>query len=353
MAEAGGGPGGRRPDDESERRLRALREEAGRMGVVSAPGVRPTGSPLPRASAETGYYALPLLKKPTWTWEVPVYFFVGGVAGAAAVIGAVSRVAGRDDGLARDARWIAAVGGALSGALLTSDLGRPSRFIYMLRVFKRQSPMSVGAWILTFFSLGSGAAVLAQTAAQVSKGRLRLQPLANAGDAVAALGGLGMCTYTGVLIGATVVPAWNRHARLLPVHFGASALASGVALLELRGHRDPALRPLALLAAATETAIGGYIEAGSGEGSAPLREGASGWLTRLGAALAGPVPLLLRALPGGATRVRTTAALLTLAGSLVTRIAWMRAGAASTSDPAVPLQLDNPGLGREQTDATH
>jgi formate-dependent nitrite reductase membrane component NrfD len=294
----------------------------------------------PRASAGTGYYGLPLLKKPTWTWEVPVYFFVGGAAGAVAVIGAVARLAGRDGRLSRDARWIAAAGGAVSGALLTSDLGRPERFIYMLRVFKRQSPMSVGAWILTLFSLGSGAAVAAQAAGRASRGRVRLQPLADAGDAIAAVAGLGMCTYTGVLIGATVVPVWNRHAALLPLHFGASALASGVAVLELRGHRDPALRPLGLLAAAAETAVGGYIEASADEASAPLREGPSGWLTRLGGALAGPVPLLLRAVPGRSPRLRAAAALLTLAGTLVTRIAWIRAGAVSASDPAIPLQLD-------------
>jgi formate-dependent nitrite reductase membrane component NrfD len=71
------------------------------------------------------YYGLPVLKPPVWTWEVPAYFFVGGAAGAAAVIGAVGRATGAPPDLVRDARWIAAAGGVLAPPLLISDLGRP------------------------------------------------------------------------------------------------------------------------------------------------------------------------------------------------------------------------------------
>ena len=73
----------RRADERSERRLEELREQAWRAGRVEASGVRPSGAPFPKATAETGYYGLPLLKPPTWTWEVPLYFFAGGAAGAA------------------------------------------------------------------------------------------------------------------------------------------------------------------------------------------------------------------------------------------------------------------------------
>ena len=121
-----------------EARLDALRDEAARRGADGATG--------------TGYYDQPLLKPPVWTWEVPAYFFVGGVAGVAAMVAAVSAVAGADLTLVRDARWIAAAGAVISPALLISDLGRPDRFIYMLRVFKWRSPMSVGAWTLALFS---------------------------------------------------------------------------------------------------------------------------------------------------------------------------------------------------------
>src|SRR4028118_1689221 len=97
------------------------------------------------------YYDLPLLKPPVWTWEVPVYFFVGGAAGAASVLGVAAQFSKGNEELVRDARWIALIGVAVSGPLLIPDLGRPERFLNMLRVFKPQSPMSVGVWTLAVF----------------------------------------------------------------------------------------------------------------------------------------------------------------------------------------------------------
>src|SRR5207237_1714315 len=117
-----------------EERLQQIRREAERRGRVDAKGVRPIASPFPQATEETGYYGLPLIKPPVWTWEVPAYFFVGGAAGAAAVVGAAARIAGADRDLVRHARWIAAAGAALSTPLLIGDLGRPKRFLNMLRV---------------------------------------------------------------------------------------------------------------------------------------------------------------------------------------------------------------------------
>src|SRR5947209_16363355 len=128
----------------NESRLDQLREEARRKGRVDAPGVHPAGSPMPSAPAPhqvRDYYGLPLLKEPVWTWEVPAYFFVGGAAGAAAMIAAAAQIAGGRPDLVRDARWLAAGGAALSTPLLISDLGRPERFLNMMRVFKPQSPM--------------------------------------------------------------------------------------------------------------------------------------------------------------------------------------------------------------------
>jgi len=107
-----------------ERRLLELRKEAELRGEVKGRGVRPRGAPFPMASPETGYYGLPLLKQPSWTWEVPLYFFAGGAAGAAAVVGAIANYTGADRKLVLDARWIAAAGSVISPALLISDLGR-------------------------------------------------------------------------------------------------------------------------------------------------------------------------------------------------------------------------------------
>ena len=56
-----------------EERLQQIRREAERLGRVDAKGFRPIGSPMPQATAEAGYYGLPLLKPPVWTWEVPAY----------------------------------------------------------------------------------------------------------------------------------------------------------------------------------------------------------------------------------------------------------------------------------------
>jgi formate-dependent nitrite reductase membrane component NrfD len=254
------------------------------------------------------YYDLPLLKKPVWTWEVPAYFFVGGAAGAAAVVGVAAQLGGGQDKLVRDARWIAAIGAAVSGPLLVSDLGRPERFLNMLRVFKPQSPMSVGAWTLAVFSGASAAAVLVPN-----------RTLRNVAAAVSAATGAVMCTYTGVLIGATAIPEWKKNVKLLPVLFGASALGSAVSLLELRGNRSAALNSLGIGAAAFETV-------------APEAKTAKKMISRVAGALSGPIPFLLRLL--GA---RKLAAASTLAGSLATRIAWIEAGKASASDIGVAL----------------
>ena len=174
---------------------------------------RRAGAPMARLAP--GTYDRPMLKPPVWTWEVPAYFFVGGVAGIAAMIASVAAVAGADVTLVRDARWIAAAGALDLSALLISDLGRPERFIYMLRVFKWRSPMSVGAWTLALFS----PAVLLPVALIGARSRHR-HGLAVAGDGGLRCGrpltGLVLATYTGVLLGATAIPVWAAHARCCP-----------------------------------------------------------------------------------------------------------------------------------------
>ncbi len=290
----------RRPDAASERRLEELRRQA--ESFVATP------------NAESGYYGLPLLKPPVWTWEVPLYFFVGGAAGAAAVIGFAAHWNGGSSRLVRDARWLAALGANLSTPLLIADLGRPKRFLNMLRVFKPQSPMSVGAWIVAAFGGASTAAIL-------FRGKL-----ADAAAAGSALMGLGMATYTGVLVGATAIPAWRKHVALLPLHFGASAVASASSMLELRGNREAALHYLALTAAAFETLAGATIEARKDLESKPLRS----VTTRVGGVLSGPVPLVLRLFGRRSRRLRTAAAVSSILGSLVTRFAWVEAGRESS-----------------------
>jgi formate-dependent nitrite reductase membrane component NrfD len=226
----------------------------------------------------------------------------------------------------RDARWIAATGGALSPPLLIGDLGRPKRFLGMLRVFKLRSPMSVGAWTLLAFSNAAAASAFADLVERRTRGRVPVRVLGDAAEAVAAATGLVLSTYTGVLIGATAIPAWSANVGVLPIHFGASGMASAVSILELMGHRDPALNYLGAGAAAIETLVGTSLEARSGEALVPLKYNRSGAITRLGGVLSGPLPLALRLLAGRSVTARRTAAIATIAGSLLTRFGWIAAG---------------------------
>ena len=264
-----------------------------------------------------------------WTWEVPASFFVGGAAGAAAVVGAVARVAGAEPALVRDARWVAAVGGAVSPALLVSDLGRPERFLNMLRVFKVRSPMSVGAWTLVAFSNAAGASAFANALMKTSHARLPIRIVADAAEVLAAATGLVLSTYTGVLIGATSVPVWSRNVALLPIHFGASGIGATVSILELMGHRERALNTLGIGAAAVETTIGIVLESRNDPALDPLKHGPSGRVTRLGGVLSGPLPLALRVMGGRSITARRAAAVSTIVGSLLTRVGWLAAGRVS------------------------
>lgn len=335
-------------DMEKERRLFEIRKEAETHGQMKVRGIRPSGAPFPQASPETGYYGIPLLKEPPWTWEIPLYFFVGGAAGAAAVVGAIADYTGTDRKLVRDARWIAAAGSVLSPPLLISDLGRPMRFLNMLRVFKPQSPMSVGVWTLLAFSGGAAAAAFAGFMRDRFGPSFPIRVLENAGTAASLLFGLPFSNYTGVLIGATAIPVWNENVRDLPLHFGASGLSAAVGVLELMGHeKSRALQSLGVGAALFECWEGWRLESRSIPGLDPLKHGGSGWLTRAGGALAGPVPLALRLLSmAGGKRssgsLRKWAAISAIAGSLITRIAWVYAGHVSARDWREPLEIPHP-----------
>ncbi len=334
MAEGSVPVGLRQADAAKERRLTELRLEAERTGRVTAPGVRAAGGPLPDTGAlpgtdaASGYYGLPLLKEPTWIWTIPVYFFVGGAAGAAAVIAEVARWTRGNTSLVRDARRLAAAGGALSPVLLIADLGRPERFLSMLRVVKPQSPMSVGVWVLVGFNAAADAGVVMRYLGRRQEHRVLRGTLKAAGEAAdgvaATLGGI-VSTYTGVLIGVTTIPVWARNVRLLPLHFGMSGLASASCLLELL-HDDPALHRIGVVAASAETAVGALLELDRHPAQEPVKHGASGRLTRLGGLLSGPAALAIRAFAGGNRDGRRAAALVSLAGSLITRFAWMAAG---------------------------
>jgi len=331
-------------DDIRELKLDAIRREAKEKGVVEGMGVRPAGSPMPIASPETGYYGQHLLKEPQWTKLIPPYFFVGGAAGALGVIGALADVLGKEADVALTARWMALGGAALSGALLTIDLGRPSRFLNMLRVFKPQSAMSMGSWILSGFSASAGLASFADLL-QATMGRNGFATMAGAvGRTGLALFGMPFHNYTGVLIGATAIPVWNSHIRQLPREFGMSGLQSAVSLLEVAGYeRRTSLNILGLLSSGMETVEFARELSNSKEENQPLRKGASGALVITAAALSGPVPLGLRIASMVAPKkhhrkLRFAAACAGIVGSLCLRYGWVKAGAVSAQDWKLPLR---------------
>jgi hypothetical protein len=335
-------------NQQREDRLDQIRREAELRRQMQVVGAGPQGAPFPQATPEDGYYRIPLLKQPPWTWEIPLYFFVGGAAAASGIIGAIADYTGADRELVRHARWVAAAGAVISPALLIADLGRPERFLAMLRVFKPQSPMSVGVWTLLGFSSGAAAAAFAGFMQERYGSSLPLRVLENAGQAASLVFGLPFSNYTGVLIGASAIPVWNHNAADLPLHFGASGLAAGVGILEVMGHgKNRALQALGIGAAIFETFEGFRIESRQHAELEPLKQGTSGWITRAGGVLSGPVPLLLRAASffGSGRRsgsLRRWAAWSAIAGSLMTRFAWIHAGRVSAQDWRLPLQASTP-----------
>lgn len=178
----------------------------------------------PAASADSrSYYGRPVIKPPVWKVpDVPAYLYLGGMAGASSTMALCAELTGRSD-LARVGRIAAAAGATISVAALMHDLGRPERFLNMLRVLKPTSPLSVGSWILATFSTLSGAAAVHDL---TGRGAV---PSRVCGAAAAALGPV-MTTYTAVLLSDTAVPGWHEVHQALPFVFAGSAVASAGAV---------------------------------------------------------------------------------------------------------------------------
>jgi hypothetical protein len=287
------------------------------------------GGPIPR---KPGYYGQPVVRPPVWTWEIPIYFFVGGLGGMSTLI-ALGALLFHHLDVARTAMWIAAIASIVSPSLLILDLGRPHLFINMLRVFKPQSAMSMGAWILVAFGMCvvPGLIALELQLSHVFAGSI--EQLLNFATGIFIVGsavfGVLLATYTGVLIGATAIPAWSLHHRLLPIHFGTAGLGSAAALLELLGHRIAPLNAIGLFAAAVETVLLISLSMNKhGIADRAIHEHGSGWLIRGGEILTGPIPFVLRLL--GAIPL---AAISFLIGALVSRFGWMAVGKISGRDP--------------------
>jgi hypothetical protein len=279
------------------------------------------------------YYGRPILKEPAWKVpDVPLYLFLGGMAGSSATLAAVADLTGRR-GLARAGHLVAAGGILASLGWLVHDLGRPARFLNMLRVFKVTSPLSVGSWILSAFSGFAVATAVAPLARRVP----RIAPLARTGRLTGlAAGALGpaLCTYTAVLLADTAVPAWHDAYPELPFLFAGSALSSGAgaALLTAPHVEQAPARRLAVLGAGLELAAAQRMEQRLGLVGEPYQIGRSGGLLKAAKVLTA-VGAGLAAL-GGRSRLAARLGGATLAAAgLCTRFGVFDAGMVSSRDP--------------------
>jgi len=273
------------------------------------------------------YHGQPVIKQPTWTWEIPVYFFTGGVAGASAGLAYLSGLRGNEV-LARRAWMTAAAAIGASPPLLISDLGRPARFLNMLRMVKVTSPMSVGSWILSISGTATGVAAANELAGLFPRASRIARP-------VAAVAGLPLSTYTAALIANTAVPVWHEGRRWLPFVFGSgAALSAGAAVAAVTPpeHARPARR-LALAAAAVELATKETMQQRIGEAGEPYGQGTAGRLGHLSRACIVAGTALLAARGNSSRPAAAIAGGLLCAGALSARISILRAGYQSASDP--------------------
>jgi len=303
----------------------------------------------------TSYYGRPVIKEPVWKEpDVPAYLFLGGLAGASSVLAAGAQLSGHRE-LARVSKMAALGAISLSAVALVHDLGRPDRFLHMLRVFKPTSPMSVGSWLLAAYGPLAGAAALSDLTGI-------LRPAGTAATAGASVLGPAIATYTAALICDTAVPAWHEAHREMPYVFAGSAAgaAGGLGMLLTRPADAAPARDLAIFGAGVELfakrRLISRLAATPGQSLAePYEEARTGKVLRTAealtaAGLAGAV--LSTALARGAPRsgaprsgvvrsgvVRGGRAVAVLSGvalvtaSALTRYGIFKAGLASARDP--------------------
>ncbi len=284
--------------------------------------------------ADPTYYDRPLLKEPVWRPYIPLYFYIGGVAGASLALGAAAQLAGtrKLDRMVRRAHWMGIVGSTAGAVLLIADLGRPSRFLYMLRVFRPTSPMNMGSWIL---AVTPAAAV---TAGLFARSRGVWNEVGELAGYLSGISGLALATYTGVLLAGSAIPVWQESRRHLPFLFGSSAVAGAASLFDLlyEDRRECRItRAYGIAGRTAELASSVLMERRASRVPAvgrPLKKGFSGFLWRAAGILtASSLAVLLQ--PKQNRTARLLAGTLGTLGSIALRFAVERAGVQSARDP--------------------
>src|SRR5918999_5371299 len=183
---------------------------------------------------DKNYYGIPPIKHAHWTWQIPVYFWVGGIGAGTHLFSTVAQLLGHEDeALKRASRYTVLLTMILSPILLIWDLGRPERFYNMMRILKLRSPMSTQSWSLFIFGNLGGLIAVRQAAEDGLLGRNALSRLARLIPArvlaVLALPfGLFVGFNTGNLISATSVPLWARNWLFMAPTFLTSGLSTAL-----------------------------------------------------------------------------------------------------------------------------
>ncbi len=295
------------------------------------------------------YYGIPPIKEHTWTWEVPVYFWLGGLGAGAHLISTVAQLLGwKDKAFFRATRYTVLVTMVLSPILLIMDLGRPERFYNMLRIVKLRSPMSTGSWALAIFGVLSGLIAAAQAARDGLLGRdnilVRLVKtfIPDRLLSVVALPvGLYVGLYSGILLSATSVPMWARNFLLMGPTFLSSGLSTGLSAISFILHLGDwgerrTLEALRRTERITLLIEGGLLAASlarMGRWGKPLYSKKLAPLF-LGGAILGGILAPFALLSGRETRGKSLlTSVLALLGGLALRFAMIEGGRLSARDP--------------------
>jgi hypothetical protein len=285
-----------------------------------------------------------MLKPSVWSADIPLYYFLGGAAGAAMTLGAAIQLAFRCGGRARELQqlsaqchWIGIIGSTAGAAFLIHDLGRPSRFAYMLRVFRPSSPMNMGSWIL------AGAAPTAIVTGLFVNRRGAIGAIGQAAGYASGVFGAALAGYTGVLVANTVLPIWQDARRWLPVLFISSAAATAASVLDILYVVGPAGLIITVFGTAgriAEITCAKRVEqltSTAEEIGQPFRHGPSAKLWK-SASLLTIASLAVSVIPGTSCRKRRLAGLLGVMGGLCLRFAIHALGDASARNPRAAFE---------------
>jgi Polysulphide reductase, NrfD len=191
----------------------------------------------PPSSNPTGYARREISQPPNWHGMVVWDMFLNGLTAGLFLVTALGNLT-RPDLFAAASRWaylVAMIALLADLTLLVLDLGDPTRFHHMLRVFKPLSPMSLGTWCLTVYSLPITAVVALDLAIRVEWLPGDSKTIGWIQGALIVLGmpfAFGVLAYKGVLFSTTAQPGW-RDARWLGAYHTSGGLMLGAAALSI------------------------------------------------------------------------------------------------------------------------